>query len=212
MSPSQHAGRGQVEDEIDHKLTAAGWVAQARPKMIYEGLGQAVREFTLGFLEGNLVMEYPREQAVADGVNVDFDIYRIRTEITEDGSSIDAGLVTGFRDREAPDDAVGETRGGRRLSSHRSRPQGVSEDQIRVIRTFKEKLFTEIFPGRTRVPKTLIFAKDDSHADDIVQIVREEFGKDNEFAMKITYRTEGKPEDMLSFPQQLLPPEVVTVE
>jgi type I restriction enzyme R subunit len=50
-------------------------------------------------------------------------------------------------------------------------------------------LFTEIFPGRSEVPKTLIFAKDDSHADDIVQIVREEFGKGNDFAQKITYRT-----------------------
>ena len=66
----------------------------------------------------------------------------------------------------------------------------VAQDQIRtVIRTFREKLFTEIFPGRTEVPKTLIFAKDDSHADDIVQIVREEFGKGNDFSQKITYRT-----------------------
>jgi type I restriction enzyme R subunit len=66
----------------------------------------------------------------------------------------------------------------------------VAPDQIRtIIRTFRDRLFTEIFPGRTEVPKTLIFAKDDSHADDIVQIIREEFGKGNEFAQKITYRT-----------------------
>src|SRR5207244_13657229 len=42
---------------------------------------------------------------------------------------------------------------------------------------------------RKDVPKTLIYAKDDSHADDIVQIVREEFGKGNDFAQKITYKT-----------------------
>jgi len=66
----------------------------------------------------------------------------------------------------------------------------VAPDQIRtVIREFRDKLFTEIFPGRTEVPKTLVFARDDSHADDIVQIVREEFGKGNEFCQKITYRT-----------------------
>src|SRR5205807_7857877 len=66
----------------------------------------------------------------------------------------------------------------------------VAEDQIRtVIRTFRDRLFTEIFPGRTDVPKTLIYAKDDSHADDIVQIVREQFGKGNDFCQKITYRT-----------------------
>src|SRR5439155_20950035 len=63
-------------------------------------------------------------------------------------------------------------------------------DQIRtIIRTFRDRLFTEIFPGRTHVPKTLIFAKDDSHADDIVRIIREEFGKGNSFCEKITYRT-----------------------
>jgi hypothetical protein len=58
--------------------------------------------------------------------------------------------------------------------------------QIRtVIRTFRDR----IFPGRSEVPKTLIFANDDSHADDIVQIVREEFGKGNDFCQKITYKT-----------------------
>jgi hypothetical protein len=62
----------------------------------------------------------------------------------------------------------------------------LAKDQIRtVIQTFRDRLYTEIFPGRTEVPKTLIFAKDDSHADDIVQIVREEFGHGNEFAQKI---------------------------
>ena len=51
---------------------------------------------------------------------------------------------------------------------------------------------------RTEVPKTLIFAKDDSHADDIVRIVREEFGKGNDFCKKITYRVSGKkPEDLI---------------
>src|SRR5205823_6287981 len=75
----------------------------------------------------------------------------------------------------------------------------VAPDQIRtVIRTFRDRLFTDIFPGRTTVPKTLIFAKDDSHADDIVKIVREEFGKGNDFCQKITYRTTGaKPADLI---------------
>ncbi|GAG18241.1 unnamed protein product, partial [marine sediment metagenome] len=76
----------------------------------------------------------------------------------------------------------------------------VATDQIRtVIQCFRDKLFTEIFPGRTDVPKTLIFAKDDSHAEDIVRIVREEFGKGNDFAQKITYRTTGRrPEDLIT--------------
>ena len=91
----------------------------------------------------------------------------------------------------------------------------MAPDQIRtIIRTYKEKLFTEIFPGRTEVPKTLIFAKDDNHADEVVQIVREEFGKGNDFCWKMTYRTTGKkPEDLLQeFRNSYNPRVVVTVD
>ena len=91
----------------------------------------------------------------------------------------------------------------------------VAPDQIRtIIRTFKEKLFTEIFPGRTEVPKTLVFAKDDSHAEDIVHIIWEEFGKGNEFCKKITYKTTGeKPEDLIaSFRNSYNPRIAVTVD
>jgi type I restriction enzyme, R subunit len=91
----------------------------------------------------------------------------------------------------------------------------VAVDQIRtVIRTFRDKVLTEIFPGRTWVPKTLIFAKDDSHAEDIVKIVREEFGKGNDFCRKITYRTTGrKPEDLIAeFRTSPMPRIAVTVD
>ncbi len=91
----------------------------------------------------------------------------------------------------------------------------VSVDQIRtVVQTFRDKLFTEIFPGRTEVPKTLIFAKDDSHAEDIVRIVREEFCKGNDFAQKITYKTTGKkPEDLITeFRTSYYPRVAVTVD
>ena len=91
----------------------------------------------------------------------------------------------------------------------------VAPDQIRtIIKTFRDKLFTEIFPGRTEVPKTLVFAKDDSHAEDIVGIVREEFGKGNDFCKKITYRTTGeKPEDLIaSFRNSYFPRIAVTVD
>ncbi len=56
----------------------------------------------------------------------------------------------------------------------------VAPDQLRtVLETFRDKVFTEMFPGRTDLPKTLIFAKDDTHADDIVRLCREVFGKGN---------------------------------
>jgi type I restriction enzyme R subunit len=71
----------------------------------------------------------------------------------------------------------------RRSASQLDR-ESVNPDQIRtVIRTFRDKL-PEIFPGRTEAPKTLISAKTDSHADDIVQTVREEFGQGMTFARR----------------------------
>jgi type I restriction enzyme R subunit len=179
------------------------------------GLTATPTKQTFGFFRQNLVMEYSHEMAVADQVNVDFTVYRIQTAITQQGGRLDAGEWAGFRDRqtrkvrwEAVDEPVAYT--GAQLDR-----AVVAEDQIRtVIRTFKDKLFTELFPGRKTVPKTLIFAKDDSHADDIVQLVREVFGKGNEFATKITYRTrDGKPEDLLqAFRNSLNPRIVVTVD
>jgi type I restriction enzyme R subunit len=156
------------------------------------GLTATPGKHTFGFFRRNLVMEYDHPRAVADGVNVDFEVYRIRTAITERGSTIEAGplIVVGRRDRETramrwekPDEDI--------IYSARELDRSVvAIDQIQtVIETFKAKLFTELFPGRTEVPKTLIYAKDDSHADDIVRIVREVFGKGNDFAQKITYRT-----------------------
>ena len=154
------------------------------------GLTATPSKQTLGFFNRNLVMDYNHTQAVEDRVNVDYDIYKIRTQITQFGSRVEAGFYVDKRDRltrarraELLDQDLVYTAG------HLDRAV-VATDQIRtVIRTFKEKLFSEIFPGRTHVPKTLIFAKDDNHADDIVQIVREEFGKGNDFCQKITYRT-----------------------
>jgi type I restriction enzyme R subunit len=156
------------------------------------GLTATPSKQTFGFFNQNLVMEYNHEQAVADGVNVDFDVYKIRTRITERGSRVESEPleVIGKRDR--------ETRAVRWERLDEDITYGANEldrgvvavDQIRkVIQTFRDKLYTEIFPGREDVPKTLIYAKDDSHADDIVQLVREEFGRGNEFCEKITYKT-----------------------
>ena len=58
-----------------------------------------------------------------------------------------------------------------------------------MLQQFRDKVLPDAFPGRAEVPKTLIFAKDDSHADDIVRIAREVFGEGNDFCQKITYRT-----------------------
>ncbi|MBK9386164.1 MAG: DEAD/DEAH box helicase family protein [Planctomycetes bacterium] len=158
------------------------------------GLTATPAAHTYGFFQQNLVMEYGYEESVADGVNVDFEVYRIRTRITEAGSTIEATSepVVGYRDRRtralrwaAPDEPV--SYGGNELDR-----AVVAKDQIRtVVRAFREKLFTELFPGRREVPKTLVFCKSDNHAEDVVEVLREEFGRGNEFCRKITYNIQG---------------------
>ena len=152
------------------------------------GLTATPTKQTFGFFRQNLVSEYTYAQSVADGVNVDFDVYRIKTEVTEKGGVIEAGTIVPKRDRrtrrqrlEALDDDLEYTPG--QLDRAVTNP-----NQIRLIlQTYRDRLSTEIFPGRTTVPKTLIFAKDDNHAEEIVKTAREVFGKGNDFAAKITY-------------------------
>ena len=179
------------------------------------GLTATPSKQTFGFFQQNLVMEYNHEQAVADGVNVDFDTYRIRTAITEQGSTVDAGYYIDRRDRLSRRVRWEQLEEDLAYAPNQLDRDVVAEDQIRtVIQTFRDKLFTEIFPNRRDVPKTIIFAKDDSHADDIVRIVRQEFDKGNDFCQKITYKTTGaKPEDLLSaFRNSYNPRIVVTVD
>src|SRR5437016_2774918 len=179
------------------------------------GLTATPSKQTFGFFNQNLVMEYNHEQAVADGVNVGFDVYRIRTHISEHGSVVNAGFYIDKRDKLTRKLRWQQLDEDCNYAANQLDRDVVAKDQIRtIIQTFRDRLFTEIFPGRTEVPKTLIFAKDDSHADDIVQIVREEFAKGNEFAAKITYKTTGKKtEDLIAeFRNSFNPRIAVTVD
>src|SRR3990172_900541 len=156
------------------------------------GLTATPTKQTIGFFHNNLVMEYGHEQAVSDGVNVGFDVYRIRTKISEQGGKLEAesGKFVPHRDKRTKERRLAELEDDLTYTAKDLDRDVVAEDQIRlVVRTFRDKLFTEIFPGRKEVPKTLVFAKDDSHADDIVRVIREEFGKGNEFCQKITSQT-----------------------
>lgn len=154
------------------------------------GLTATPSKQTFGFFNKNLVVEYGHDQAVADNVNVDFDVYRIQTQITSQGSSVDAGFYVDKRDRQTRKVRWEQLEDDLTYDAAQLDRDVVAPDQIRtVIRAFKEKVLTEIFPGRKWVPKTLVFAKDDSHAEDIVKIVREEFEKGNDFCQKITYKT-----------------------
>jgi type I restriction enzyme R subunit len=179
------------------------------------GLTATPNKQTFGFFNQNLVMEYSHEQAVADGVNVNYDVYRIRTAITAAGSKVDAGFYVEKRDRETRATRWEQLSDDFSYDPDQLDRDVVAPDQIRtIVKAFKDKLFTEIFPSRTEVPKTLIFAKDDAHAENIVEILREEFGKGNEFAQKITYRTTGvNPKDLIkTFRNSYHPRIAVTVD
>src|SRR5215218_1888810 len=163
------------------------------------GLTATPSKQTFGFFNQNLVMEYNHERAVADGVNVGYDVYRIKTQVGEQGGKVDAGFYVDYRDKATRELRWGQLDEMLEYTAQELDRSVVVPDQIRtVIRAYKDKLFTDLFPGRSVVPKTLIFAKDDSHAEDIVEIVREEFGRGNEFCKKITYRASEKSETLIS--------------
>jgi type I restriction enzyme R subunit len=179
------------------------------------GLTATPSKQTFGFFNQNLVMEYGHQQAVADGVNVNYDVYRIRTRVSEQGSQIEAGYSVGYRDRLTRKTRWQELDEDMAYDADALDRAVQTPDQIRtVVRTFRDRLHTDIFPGRTEVPKTLVFAKDDNHAEKIVEILREEFGKGNDFAQKITYRTTGEtPERLISaFRNSYFPRIAVTVD
>ena len=168
---------------------------------------------TRNFFNQNLIYEYRHEQAVEDDVNVGYYVYRIQTEITQSGSTVEAGNYIARRDRRSRRLNWDELDADVEYTEAQLDSDVVAIDQIRtVIQTFKEKLSTELFPSRRIVPKTLIFAKDDSHAEDIVQIVREVFAKGDEFCQKITYQSD-RPEDLIKrFRTQLNPRIAVSVD
>lgn len=164
------------------------------------GLTATPTKQTFGFFRQNLVAEYTYAESVADGVNVDFDVYRIRTEISEKGSDIEAGTTVPVRDKKTRRERYESLDEDMEYTPGQLDRAVTSTSQIRlVLETFRDRLFTEIFPGRSSVPKTLIFAKDDNHAEEIVATVRQVFGKGNDFAAKITYNAKNPRELLQQF-------------
>jgi len=164
------------------------------------GLTATPGKQTFGFFKQNLVSEYTYPQSVADNVNVDFDIYRIKTRISEQGSTITAGTIVPKVDRRTRMQRLEAIDEDLEYQARQLDRAVTATDQIRtVLKTFRDRLFTEIFPGRSVVPKTLIFAKDDAHAEEIVTQVREVFGKGNDFAAKITYNAKNAERQLAAF-------------
>lgn len=177
------------------------------------GLTATPDDRTFGFFQKNVVSEYTHEDAVADGVNVGNEIYVIETEITQKGAELKAKQLVERREKLTRKKRWEQQDENEAYSAKKLDRSVVNKDQIRtVIRAFRDKL-PEIFPGRSEVPKTLIFAKTDSHADDIIQMVRLEFAEGNDFCRKITSKTDGDPKSVLSsFRNDFYPRIAVTVD
>ena len=148
---------------------------------------------TYAYFRQNVVSEYRHEEAVRDKVNVPFWVYQIRTEVGDQGATVEAGPGLGVikrnrLTREERWEALEDDLSYGKDALDRS---VVVPDQIRtVLRTIRQKLFTELFPGRKEIPKLLFFAKNDSHAEDILRILRDEWCLSNAQAVKITYKAE----------------------
>ena len=167
---------------------------------------------TYGFFQKNVVSEYTHERAVADGVNVGNEVYLIETAITAGGETLKAEQLIERRERETRAQRWERQDQDEDYSAKDLDRSVVNKDQIRtVIRAFRDNWPT-IFPGRRELPKTLIFAKTDSHADDIIQTVRDEFGEGNEFCRKITNGAHNPKSSLQSFRNDYYPRIAVTVD
>ncbi len=174
---------GQVLDYFDASLV---------------GLTATPSKFTYGYFDGNVILDYTHEQSVIDGVNVDYNVYRIDTEITKQGATVEAGEWVRVRDRLTREESLTELDDELTYDAVKLDRAVVAKDQIRtVVRTFRDRVCTEIFPGRTEVPKTIVFCKNDAHAEDVLQVFREEFDRGSAFAKKVTYRSEESTKNLI---------------
>ncbi len=184
------------------------------------GLTATPDKRTFGFFNENVVSEYTYEQSVTDGVNVPYDVYSIETDISNKGEVVKAGWFVDRRDKLTREKRWQQEDEDTQYSKNDLDRKVVNPSQIRnIIREYKRALQTEIFPkrfnenGEYEVPKTLVFAKTDSHADDIIKIIREEFDEGNEFCKKVTYRAVEDPKSVLNrFRNSYYPRIAVTVD
>ena len=175
---------------------------------------------TFGYFNQNIVSDYGYERAVVDGVLVPYNVYTIETQITTAGAAIKMGEMVDKRERltrkkfwEAVDEDIEYT--GKQLDK-----DIVNLSTIRTIIKEVKLQLPAMFPDRIdprngafEVPKMLIFAKTDSHAEDIIDIVREEFAEGNDFCKKITYQSQEDPKTILSlFRNEYYPRVAVTVD
>lgn len=159
---------------------------------------------TFGYFDQNLVAEYGYQKAVADGVLVPYNVFEIETKVTKEGGLLPMTESVYTRDKLTRQERWTQLDEDVAYSGKQLDDKVVNPSTIRLIaRTVREHL-PQMFPdridarGQFEVPKMLIFAKSDSHADDVIRIFREEFGEGNDFCKKITYRSQEDPKSVLT--------------
>ena len=184
------------------------------------GLTATPDKRTFGFFEENIVSEYSYETSVVDGVNVPYDVYTIETEVTKQGAELKAKQYVDKRERLSRKKRWEQLDEDLIYKPNLLDKEVVNPSQIRhIIKAFHKALKTDIYPGRFdengeyEVPKTLIFAKSDSHADDIIRIIKKEFNEGDDFCKKVTYRSKEDPKSVLNrFRNSYNPRIAVTVD
>ena len=151
------------------------------------------------YFDKNVIEEYTYDESVVDGVNVPSRVYRISTEITEHGGAIKSGTRFIETSRKSGQTISYVAEQSVDYDTTQLDRSVVNRDQIRkVLLAYKNAVYEELYPERDKnwayVPKTLIFAKDDNHASEIVEGVKDVFKDEfdnNEcpehFVQKITY-------------------------
>ena len=150
---------------------------------------------TLAFFNNNRIVNYTLEKSIADGVNVDYRVYRIKTQATEDGGAIREGEKVKKITRYTGTVETIKNQDETTYSKTELNRSIVNPAQIKlVLETYRDAVYTEMFidpqrePNMDYLPKTLIFALNDAHASNIVKIAKEVFGRtDDKFVQKITY-------------------------
>lgn len=158
------------------------------------GLTATPGDETMVFFNNNRVVNYTLEKSIVDEINVDCRVYRIRTSATENGGEIHKGEkyreITTYTGEKRMTRAVEATP----YQANDLDRAVINPEQIKlVLESYKNAVYSELYPSRdpniAYIPKTLIFAKSDAHADNIIKIIREQVfpGQCPEFAQKITY-------------------------
>lgn len=151
------------------------------------------------FFNNNIIEQYTYDDSVVDGVNVPPRIYRIITDITAHGGTIERGSKVGETAKRTGKFETHTVQTTVEYGSVELDRSVVNKNQIKeVLMAYKRAIYEDLYPEREKkweyIPKTLIFAKDDNHATEIVDIAKEvfktEFDNDElpeNFVQKITY-------------------------